>query len=288
MRHSPIFAALALVAAGSAVIAGCRKEVPAAADPIPVHETFNVESKVLGETRVICGWTPPGYADTDATYPVLYMPDGGIKEDFPHIAGTIAELVTGGEIAPVIVVGIENTVRRRDLTGPTTVARDAELAPVNGGSAAFRAFIGDELFPEIGRRYRVDGRRAIVGESLAGLFVVESLLLTPGMFDIHIAMDPSLWWNDHDLVRRAPELLAAFPAKPLTLWFAGSDTEDIQTFTEQLATILGNKAPAQLTWTYSPQPGEHHNTIFRATKESAFRWALWKPAVKLETVGSAG
>ena len=246
MRGTRTTVTLLLLAAGAAVTAGCRKEAPALADPIPAHETFNIESPVLGETRVICVWTPPGYADTDTVYPVLYMPDGGIKEDFPHIAGTIADLVARGEIAPVIVVGIENTVRRRDLTGPTTVAYDVEIAPVNGGSASFRAFIGDELFPEIGRRYRVDGRRAIVGESLAGLFVVESLLLTPGMFDIHVAMDPSLWWNDHDLVRRAPELLAAFPARPLRLWFAGSDAEDIRVNTEQLAAVLGRAGPRGL------------------------------------------
>lgn len=278
MRNFMTSTTLVLLAAAAATTAGCRKDVPAVVDPIPAYETFTIESQALGETRVVCVWTPPGYADADAAYPVLYMPDGGIKEDFPHIANTIAELVASGEIAPVIVVGIENTVRRRDLTGPSTLAYDVKVAPVNGGSAAFRTFIGDELFPEIGRRYRADGRRAIVGESVAGLFVVESLLLAPGMFDIHIAMDPSLWWNDHDLVRRAPELLAAFPERPLTLWFAGSDAEDIQIHTGQLAAILGSDAPQGLTWTYSAQPGEHHNTIFRATKEAAFRWALWKPA----------
>lgn len=278
MKSTLTIATFVLLGAGAAFTSGCRKEAPAHVDPIPAHETFNIASTILGETRVICVWAPPGYADTDAVYPVLYMPDGGIKEDFPHIAGTIADLVARGEIAPVIVVGIENTVRRRDLTGPTTVPRDAEIAPVNGGSAAFRAFIGDELFPEIGRRYRVDGRRAIVGESLAGLFVVESLLLAPGMFDVHIAMDPSLWWNDHELVRRAPDLLAAFPARPLTLWFAGSDAGDISVNTGELAAILGRGAPEGLAWTYSPQPAEHHDTIFRATKEAAFRRTLWKPA----------
>ena len=280
MRNTRTIATVVLLAAVAAFTAGCRKEAPAIVDPIPAHESFTVESKALGETRVICVWTPPRYADSDTVFPVLYMPDGGIREDFPHIAGTVADLVARGEIAPVIVVGIENTVRRRDLTGPTTVAYDLKIAPVNGGASSFRAFIGDELFPEIGRRYRVDGRRAIVGESLAGLFVVESLLLTPGMFDIHIAMDPSLWWNDHDLVRRAPELLAAFPARALRLWFAGSDAEDIRVNTGELAAILGRQAPEGLAWTYSPQPAEHHNTIFRATKEAAFGWALWKPAGK--------
>ena len=37
-----------------------------------------------------------------------------------------------------------------------------------GGSAAFRAFIAEELVPEIERRYRTSGARGIIGESLAG------------------------------------------------------------------------------------------------------------------------
>ncbi|HPF70602.1 MAG TPA: alpha/beta hydrolase-fold protein [Candidatus Krumholzibacteria bacterium] len=277
MRSRPTLAALLLACA--LIASGCRKaEAPATpADPVPPHDTFTLDSQATGDTRVLNVWTPPGYADGTAAYPVLYMPDGGLAEDFPHIANTIAALVAEGAVAPMLVVGIENTVRRRDLTGPTTVPGDAELVPVNGGSAAFRTFIRDELMPEVGRRYRVDGRRAIVGESVAGLFVMETLMLEPGLFDTYIAMDPSLWWNGHDLVVRAHELLPARMAQPTRLWFAGSDAEDIHVYTEQLAAMLAESAPADLAWTYSPQPAEHHNTIFRATKDAAFRWALWRP-----------
>ena len=85
-------------------------------------------------------------------------------EDFPHIANTVAELIARGDIPPVRVVGIENTDRKRDMTGPTTVAEDRELLPSNGGSAEFRTFIRDELMPVVEERYACDGRRAIIGE----------------------------------------------------------------------------------------------------------------------------
>ena len=88
-------------------------------DSMPAHETINIDSKILGEIRVINVWTPSTYQNSNEPLPVLYMPDGGEKEDFPHIANTLAELIAAKKIPPTILVGIENTQRRRDLTGPT-------------------------------------------------------------------------------------------------------------------------------------------------------------------------
>ena len=123
------------------------------------------------------------------------MPYGGIDEDFPHVVNAVESLVRQGKVRPVIVVGIPNTQRRRDLTGPTEVASDRAIAPKVGGSAAFRQFIREELIPEIDRRYKTTAERGIIGESLAGLFVVETFLEEPSLFTHYVALDPSLWWN---------------------------------------------------------------------------------------------
>ena len=110
-------------------------------DPIPKHETFKIQSKQVGEKRVINVWTPENYKASKDSLPVMYMADGGIKEDFPHIANTLAKLIKEKKIKPLLLVGIENTQRRRDLTGFTEVAKDKEIAPVVGGSDKFRSFI---------------------------------------------------------------------------------------------------------------------------------------------------
>ncbi len=89
-----------------------------AAEPLVIGETFRIDSKVLGETRRINVYLPPGYAGSDLRVPVLYMPDGGLAEDFLHIAGLVEVLVGDGSMRPFLLVGIENTERRRDLTGP--------------------------------------------------------------------------------------------------------------------------------------------------------------------------
>lgn len=251
------------------------KNAPQYNDPIPKHETFNVESKLLGEPRVINIWKPEGYVPTDSdTVNVLFMLDGGIKEDFPHVANTLDTLVKGKKIQPIILVGIENTQRRRDLTGPTTVKGDKEIAPVVGGSAQFSAFVRDELFPEINSRLGNVGKRGIIGESLAGLFVTETFLENPNMFDFYIAFDPSLWWNDRFLVKHTDSLLNAFPQSQKVFWFAGSNAEDISGNTDTLSKILTARNLPNLVWQFSNEKGETHKTIFRATKEKALVWAL--------------
>ncbi|MEO7996378.1 MAG: alpha/beta hydrolase-fold protein, partial [Gemmatimonadaceae bacterium] len=171
----------------------------AAATPaiaVPVHDSFTVVSNSVGEPRLINVHTPKGYAASPGTkFPVLYMPDGGIDEDFPHVVKTVDSLIAAGAIRPVIVVGIPNTERRRDLTGPTRIASDSAIAKHVGGSKAFRQFVRDELFPIIDKRYRTTAERSIVGESLAGLFIVETFLTQPDMFTHYIALDASTWWN---------------------------------------------------------------------------------------------
>ncbi|MCA8975269.1 MAG: alpha/beta hydrolase [Planctomycetes bacterium] len=247
----------------------------ATAPPMPsflrVSTTWTIDSLALGETRRICVYTPPGYAeDATARFPVLYMPDGGIDEDFVHVAEVVHFGIAWGLLRPVLVVGIENTERRRDLTGPTEIASDLEIAPRVGGSATFRAFLRDELIPTIEARYRTDGERAIVGESLAGLFVVETFLLAPDLFTTCIAISPSLWWNDHGAVREAERCLRAGPDRRGTLYLTNADEDDIAPFVAELATIVARAAPA-VALIHEPMPTQFHDTVFRAAAPKALR-----------------
>ena len=70
------------------LLIGCTT-TPQYNDPIPAHDSFTLQSEQVGELRVINVWTPPEYKTTTDSLPVLYMPDGGIKEDFPHIANRL-------------------------------------------------------------------------------------------------------------------------------------------------------------------------------------------------------
>lgn len=243
-----------------------------AQEAAPPHQTFQLESSALGETRRLNVYLPPDYREGDSTrFPVIYMPDGGIEEDFPHVAATIDGAIRAGEMRPVILVGIENTQRRRDMTGPTSVGSDSTIAPRVGGSAAFRRFIADELMPSVRGRYRVNEETAIIGESLVGLFIVETFLLEPELFDTYIAFSPSLWWNAEALVRGAPERLRGRPALTARLYVSSADEENIAPAAARLAEVLRADGPAGLRWIYRPHPELTHATIYRAEEGPVLR-----------------
>lgn len=266
-----------VAAVAAAVLASaCKSATPspaiACAQPFP-YESFTLPSALLGETRHINVYLPPNYSTSSSTvtFPVLYMPDGGIGEDFIHVADAIHAGITYEILRPVIIVGIENTVRRRDLAPPTTVEEEKKRAPQAGGSARFRAFLRDELMPHIRERYRAGDETAIVGESLAGLFIIETFFAEPALFDAYIALSPSLQWNQQAVLARADELLKTFPAQPTTLYLSSANEEEIVAGTERLAFILTAAAPKNLTWIHHPLPAEFHDTIYRAASPRAFR-----------------
>jgi predicted alpha/beta superfamily hydrolase len=133
--------------------------------------------------------------------------------------------------------------------------------------------------PAIREHVRGNGRTAIVGESLAGLFVVETLFQEPQLFDTYIALSPSLWWNAQDLVRGADERLRAQPRLTGTLYLASAGDDDRGDAVKALAATLRAAAPKGLTWYYEPRPDQRHSTIYRAASPRAFR-KLFPPAIK--------
>ena len=245
--------------------------------PLTVGETFTVASRILGEVRTINVYRPPMYGDTaNLPRPVLYMPDGGIAEDFLHIAGLLQISIMNGTMRPFLLVGIENTERRRDLTGPTRVAKDSSIAHRVGGSAAFRRFIRTELMPVIDARYRTTSESAIIGESLAGLFVVETFFHEPELFDTYIAVDPSLWWNDAHLLTEAQEELRGEMYAGKVLYLTSSSETELANLTSRLSSLLESAAPSAMTLEYVAMQQESHGTIYHPAALAAFR-RVFKP-----------
>lgn len=251
----------------------CKNKAIVYNDPIPKHDSLKINSKFVNEERLINVWTPPNYDISNDSLTVIYMPDGGIKEDFPHIANTLDTLIKQNKIPNVILVGIENTDRRRDLTGPTKVEYDLKYIPNPGGADNFRKFIKNELFPVINKKYRATSKKAIIGESAAGLFIIETFILDPNMFDNYIAMDPALWFNEQYLVKNFEALTKENNYENKTLWYAGSNASDISPFTKELEHKL-KEVKSGLKWKYEDEQNEKHNTIFRATKEKALIWTF--------------
>ena len=235
--------------------------------PLIIGESWVVNSSILKEKRVINVYRLPGIAD-DVALPVIYMLDGGLTEDFLHIAGLLQVGAENGTTRAFILVGIENTDRRRDLTGPTDIEKDLSIAQNVGGSKAFREFIRYELMPQVEKRYRNTSEKAIIGESLAGLFVVETLIQTPDMFDTYIAIDPSLWWNGAKLLSQRD--INALNLKNEKNLYVGS-SKDGQSFIDRKKLFASFGKIGNLNFHYEDWLSETHATIYHPAALKAFR-----------------
>lgn len=179
--------------------------------PFIIGETVTLNSTELGEERTLNIYLPDGYSkDSAATYPVIYLLDGSANEDFLHTAGLVQFLVMIGRMPPTIVVGIANIDRKRDFTFPTTIESDKKAFPTTGGSAKFIAFIEKELQPYIEKNYKLNGVKAIIGQSLGGLLATQILAEKPQLFNCYIIVSPSLWWNKQSLLTTISQPVAGY------------------------------------------------------------------------------
>jgi predicted alpha/beta superfamily hydrolase len=242
-------------------------------EAIVLGRGYTLQSEVLGEARRINVYVPPGYAGGSAAYPVIYLIDGGVEQDFVHIAGLSQHASISGSFREMIVVGVETVDRRRELAFPAV--NDASLKadyPTHGESAKFRAFIADEVKPWVAQRYRTDGFDAVMGESLAGLFVAETFLRQPDMFDGYIAIDPSLWWDNAALALEARTLLNAQPAGEHAVYMAVANGVAQMRFGQGvLAQVMNTGKPDGVEFTYEVMDDEEHSTIYHRAALNGLR-----------------
>lgn len=255
-----------------------------AADPAPEREPIafgirhEIDSAVLGETRTVNVWLPPHHDSAEEPYTVLYLIDGGVEQDFFHIAGLAQLGVISWQYKPLIVVGIETGERIHELTPPPADARHAAEFPTAGGAARFRTYIAEEVIPFIEATYRTGERRGVIGESLAGLFIVDTLLETPDLFDDYIAVSPSLWWDDQAVAERAAGRLAAGDAAGTRLYLTmGDEGGTMQAGLDTLVAALEATADGPDYRYIDRRDSESHSTIYHGAALDALRWLYAHP-----------
>ncbi len=229
-----------------------------------------IQSAVLGEKRTLNIYLPEGYRDNpSAEYPVIYLLDGSENEDLLHIVGLVQFLSMIEKMPQSIVVGIANVDRKRDFTFPTNNAKDKKDFPTTGSSAKFIEFIEKELQPYVHKNYRVNGSKAIVGQSLGGLLATEILLKKPQLFDQYLIVSPSLWWDDERLLASIPNLAEKQP-KTKVFIAVGSEGKVMEADAKALAEKLIALNLPELKITFSPMPEENHLTILHNAAYKGF------------------
>ena len=231
-------------------------------DPFVIGEKFQIESKVLAETRTYIIHTPASYNGGKDAYPVLVLQDA--EAHFALTTAAVDLLSESGRIPPMIVVGIIATDRTRDLTPsiPTAGFGGAPWTGSAGGADKFLSFIADELLPTVNHNYRTRPYRVLVGHSLGGLFAVYALMNHPEVFNGYIAISPSLWWDDQALVKAAQPFFAAHRDLRADLYMAmGDEGQEMLGGAWKLSAVFEESKLADLRWQFKRSPEEDHGTI---------------------------
>jgi predicted alpha/beta superfamily hydrolase len=236
----------------------------------PAPQKLTIHSNILNEDRTIWVRTPKNYDQNKNPLPVVYLMDG--PDHINEIGGTIDFLVRNNRMPELIVVGIANTDRTRDLT-PThsdDKGRDGKVTnPTSGGGDRFLDFIQTELMPEIEKRYRTAPYRIFAGHSLGGLMVIHTLTSRTDMFQAYIAVSPSLWWDNQHTLHQAQDFFATHTELNKTLFFSMGSEDNSQVpmlaSFEELEKSLTERAPKDFHWASAHYTDEDHgSTVLRA------------------------
>lgn len=179
-------------------------------------------SKTLSEIRTIYVQLPSGYnPESQQEYPVVYLLDG---ELFLPALSVVYENYYGGFMPEMILVGISNDHDRTKNLTPTTITTKYGMPfqEESGEAAAFAQFMKEELIPFVEQKYRATSYRTLIGHSYGGLFVCYELINDPKLFANYLAIDPSLDWDDQQLLKQAQKSLPTAEHKGKTLFMSMS------------------------------------------------------------------
>ncbi|HEU4796694.1 MAG TPA: alpha/beta hydrolase-fold protein [Pyrinomonadaceae bacterium] len=226
-------------------------------------KTVGIKSAVLGEERVVLVRLPAGYENNKLRYPVLYMTDG--DGHMGHTASTVDFLTRNGRMADLIVVGVTNTDRTRDLTPTKSAAKNAAgnlQWPTSGGADNFLKFFETELIPAIEKDYRVQPYRIFAGHSLGGLFAIHAMVSKPGLFNSYISVSPSLQWDNGVTLKRAEEFLKNQKESNVTLYVSlGNEPGPIGDSFDAFKAMLAKTNIKGFAWQAEHLTDEDHGSV---------------------------
>ena len=248
---------------------------------IGVIET--IQSKILDEKRDCWVYVPhcdQNEKPSKQRYPVVYLLDG--DEHFYSLVGITNHLGKNAICPEMIIVGIVNTNRTRDLTpsrvNPDPASKDRSLQDDNEGGDKFMAFIERELMPYIDAKYPTEPYKMLMGHSLGGLTAMNTLMHHPDLFNSYVAIEPAMLDDGKNLLQASKSLLSTKDLSRNFLFLGiantmepGMDTIKVKTDTDrstehiraimELSKNLADNSQNHLNYNYKYYNVESHNTI---------------------------
>lgn len=260
-------------------------------------ESFLLRARHIDQTFQIDVSAPS--SEPEKPLPVVYVTDASFG--FGMVAQVVRLLQMTGGLPPMVVVGIGypksttaqevQALRFREFcptpaveflenvrkTMPAAATFPADVQP--GGATAFLRFINDELKPLIEAKYKIDtADQTHVGMSLGGLFALHGLFTAPKSFQRVVALSPSIWWDNRQVLESEAALAKAQKDLPVNLFISIGALEEIGAREAKMvsnlyefdATLRERKYP-NLRLAMEVFPQETHNSVYAPSLSRGLR-----------------
>ncbi len=201
------------------------------AEGLSIGEKFSIDSKILGEQREYWISLPDSYIKNGfKKYPVFYFLDADQNHFFQTFSGMVKQMGSDAspQIPEMIFVGItmgSGSKRYFDSTPTASIVQygGKKNDSINtGGASKFLKYLQQELIPHIDTTYSTSDYRLLSGYSVTGIPVIQALYTMPEIFNGYIAVDPSIWFDKHVMLRRTENFIKNVKLNKRRLFLASS------------------------------------------------------------------
>ena len=216
-----------------------------------------IQSSILQEARPIKMRLPRNYEVPESRYPVLFVLDADHEDHFKKAVADAERLADRGEIPWMIIVGVENTNRLRDMNVPDF---EYQGQLIEGRAGKFLDFIDKELVPHINEKYRTTYPSVVFGASASAVFSIYAMVSRPTGFVAYIASSPSFFVNA-DLLNGNTRSFFAKKESLDRIFFLNLGTEDTAKRvrqTKEYADLVEQLAPPEFKWEVRVMNGFGH------------------------------
>lgn len=267
------------------VLVHCVPGLAQEGGPVVIGQRVKWHSNIMNEDRMLWIYTPDTSRTSTTRYPVIYLLDG--DGHFLHATGIVQFLSANNRMPEMMIVGIANTNRNRDLTPPPA---DTAIAG-SGGADTFLRTIKDELIPYIDKQYKTSPFKMLIGHSFGGIFAVNALLKQPDLFNAYIIISPSLWWQKDTLVNQVGAFLKSVRASKLFIYeTVGNEGSGMVAPALRLMDKIETREADGLDWKIKLMETEDHGSIVHKSIYEGFEYifAPWRFRGNLVAAGMPG
>lgn len=234
------------------------------AQDISIGKRDKVYSEILQQDREFSVYLPPSYnTSVSQKYPMLYILDGDYNfqyvAGFLELQGAISEIIP--EMILVAISGKGTNEYRKNCKPNIDGVEDS------GNAKEVVNFIEKELIPYVNKNYKASDYKILGGHSVGGIFVVNTAINHPDLFNNYIAISPALWWGKNameDVLKNTWGKTESTTAS-LYISLANEKGMGVSEFVKKIPKSIMEKNVK-----YQEFPNETHNSVGLVT----YKWAL--------------